>query len=572
MRLRNAFQAIRYRISFRFRLVIALLFLAFFSTMIMACFCIYALHQNAIHQAEDYYGHMAEQVSDSLTAQAEQLVSSLSNIANNKAILNAFQNTTITPYQRYSNYKDIIDPVIASLIVNNRTIKNLTFYTSNPLLVQRGTTTMPITAIEDKKWFSELYDGRVLWHSEENGVTFGAAIPLPSLYNKDVYTVIDLQVDTNLFFDQFLSIPQPVILYVLDGDGQMMYTKNDTESVSEILAHANERHLLIDKTPYCAFVSCVATVGWKVILAVPENEYLPDVQRVLITVMPIVTLCIVLSILLSHVLANSLSGRIVNLSQQIESVSKGNMDSSVETPYRDEIGTLTRQFNQMVKTLRSNIENLKAAERKEIEAESAALRAQINPHFLYNALSVISWNAIEQGAPDVAQSISALSKFFRTVLNRGESECTLQEEIDNVDSYLSIQQEMHAGGFEFHFSIPEDLLDSVIPSFILQPIAENAVLHGVDRENAVPGMILISARRDGEALLLNVANSGEAFRKEELEAILSTKRRGYGLRNVQERVIRLCGEGYGLSLLTPDKPFTTCVQLKIKALMHQSQM
>lgn len=565
MHLRSKLQTLHYRISFRFRLVAALLFLAIFSTTIMACFCIYTLHQSAILQAEDYYGHMAEQVCDSLTAQADQLVSSLSNIANNKAILNAFQNTMTTPYQRYTNYKNIVDPAIASLVVNNRTIKNLTFYTSNPLLVQRGTTIMPIGLIQREKWFSDVLNGDIVWHTEADSVTFGVAVSLPSIYNKAVSTVADLQVDIDLFFDQFLNIPQPAILCVQEEDGHILYTKNDAGGVSEFLVSTDARRLQVDGVSYRAFASRVDTAGWQVVLAVPENEYLPDVRQVLVTVMPIVTLCIVLSILLSHVLANSLSRRIVNLSRQIESVSKGNMDCTSETPYRDEIGTLTRQFNEMVRTLRQNIENLKVAERKEIEAESAALRAQINPHFLYNALSVISWNAIAQGAPDVAQSISALSKFFRTVLNRGEIECTLREEVNNVDSYLSIQQEMHSGGFEFRFIIPEDLLESVIPSFILQPIAENAVLHGIDKESAAPGIIQISAERDGEALLLRVANSGAAFLKEDLDTILSTKRRGYGLRNVQERVVHLCGEDCGLSLLDPHEPFTTCVQLKVKA-------
>ena len=321
----------------------------------------------------------------------------------------------------------------------------------------------------------------------------------------------------------------------------------------------------LDTGAYRVFTWRIDAPECRLNLIVPESEFSVRFGSVMLTVVPVVLICILISLLLARFLSNYLSRRIVRLSDQITMVSQGNLGSVEDTPYQDEIGILTHQFNGMVEAIQENMASLKQAERKEIEAESAALRTQIAPHFLYNALSVISWNAIEQGAPEVAQQIAALSRYFRTVLNRGESESTLQEEISNVESYLEIQQDMSTEGFEVDIRVPEELYPCVIPNFILQPIVENALFHGIQRKPGLHGAIRITAEKEADALILSVSNDGEPFRRDELEKVLSDRNRGYGLRNVQQRIVYLYGPEYGISLADPEPPFTTCVQLRVRA-------
>ena len=109
-----------------------------------------------------------------------------------------------------------------------------------------------------------------------------------------------------------------------------------------------------------------------------------------------------------------------------------------------------------------------------------ALQAQINPHFLYNSLSLINWKAIEKGNDDISDITLALSNFYRTSLNKGRNTLSIAEEISNVKSYIAIQLIMHDDEFDVDYDIAEEILPYETLNLILQPIVENAIEHGID--------------------------------------------------------------------------------------------
>lgn len=191
---------------------------------------------------------------------------------------------------------------------------------------------------------------------------------------------------------------------------------------------------------------------------------------------------------------------------------------------------MSRKINEMMKEMyRLGLEK-RATELK-------ALQAMINPHFLYNCLSSIKWKAIRTEQDNIADITGLLAKFYRTTLNEGKQITIVQNELENVKVYLEIQSRMHEGSFEIEYRILEEELERNMPNFLLQPIVENAICHGVDFcEEGERGKITLEYYPEGEYLIFNVYNNGPRLKDEELQRILSEPGKGYGIFNIRERI------------------------------------
>ena len=179
------------------------------------------------------------------------------------------------------------------------------------------------------------------------------------------------------------------------------------------------------------------------------------------------------------------------------------------------------------------------------------LQAQVNPHFLYNTLDTIIW-LIEGGQNDDAvEMISNLSVFFRTSLSKGNDVITLSEEKRHTVSYLEIQQSRYRDILEFEIHIPEEFNEVMVPKLTLQPLAENALYHGIKNKRG-GGKILIEGEKSGDDLILRVTDNGQGMKKERLleiqHAIRTGERAGFGLSAVAERLRLYYGAGYGMEI------------------------
>ena len=177
-----------------------------------------------------------------------------------------------------------------------------------------------------------------------------------------------------------------------------------------------------------------------------------------------------------------------------------------------------------------------------------ALQAQINPHFLYNSLSLINWMALESDQEEISKITLSLSMFYRTALNKGKNILKVRDEIKNMRSYLDIQLMMHDYEFDVDIQIDEDILDYNILNLILQPLIENAIDHGIDLKTDGRGCIKITGEKQNDQIALIVSDNGVGMSKEQAESILSNKSNGYGVKNVNERIKLYYGEQYHLKI------------------------
>ena len=216
-----------------------------------------------------------------------------------------------------------------------------------------------------------------------------------------------------------------------------------------------------------------------------------------------------------------------------------------------EIQELDEGTRKMAGRIEGLLENVRKEQDAQHLTELQLIQAQVNPHFLYNTLDTIVWlveGGMEQDAVDM---ITSLSVFFRTSLSKGKDIIPLAEEERHTLSYLEIQQSRYRDIMEFEIRIPKELEGVMVPKLTLQPLAENALYHGIKNKRG-KGKILIEGFDLGEDMMLRVTDNGQGMTPERLkevqDAICTGERAGFGLAAVSERIALYYGAGYGLQI------------------------
>jgi two-component system sensor histidine kinase YesM len=240
--------------------------------------------------------------------------------------------------------------------------------------------------------------------------------------------------------------------------------------------------------------------------------------------------------------------RLEALQDNVKAVEEGALEVTVTSEDQDEIGSLIRGFGEMINRIKFLIEEVYESKIKEKNFEMRALQQQINPHFLYNTLSMINFMAIESGQNDISKITLSLSDFYRTALNKGNNTCSLDDELKNMKAYLDIQQMMHDYDFELDIEIDEEIRGYESPNLILQPIVENAIGHGIDLLEERKGVIKVYATENEDQVFIMVEDNGVGMDEETKHRMLNENSKGYGMRNVNQRIKLLYGEEYGLHI------------------------
>ena len=245
---------------------------------------------------------------------------------------------------------------------------------------------------------------------------------------------------------------------------------------------------------------------------------------------------------------------------KVKKVGRGKFDMIPIEAEIEEIEELDEGINKMARKISALLENVRQEKEMQHLTELQLIQAQVNPHFLYNTLDTIVW-LIEGGMTDDAvEMISSFSIFFRTSLSKGNDIIPLSEEERHTLSYLEIQQYRYRDILEFEINIPKELSGIPVPKLSIQPLAENALYHGIKNRRG-KGKILIEGREEEDALVLTVSDNGQGMTPERLhevqEAIRIGERAGFGLAAVAERIALYYGPGYGMKIFSEEGKGTT---------------
>ena len=242
--------------------------------------------------------------------------------------------------------------------------------------------------------------------------------------------------------------------------------------------------------------------------------------------------------------------RIKNLQKTMKATETGNLGMVIGNDSTDEIGDLINGYNSMSKRLDETVNEVYQSKIKEKEYEMRALQAQINPHFLYNSLSMINWKAIEAGEEEISQVTLALSAFYRTTLNKGRTWISLRLALQNIQAYVQLQLWMHDNDFKVHYDVDEKLLDYELPSLIFQPFVENALEHGLDIKEDPDHQIWfrIWEETDSGVIYVSIRDNGVGMDTDTLAHVLEYHATGYGVKNVNDRMKLSFGEAYTIQI------------------------
>ena len=191
----------------------------------------------------------------------------------------------------------------------------------------------------------------------------------------------------------------------------------------------------------------------------------------------------------------------------------------------DEIGSLYRAFNEMVRGTRNLMDEKYELGKQAKTAELKALQSQINPHFLYNTLDMIKWFSYSGRNEDIDKVVTELARFYKLTLNRGKEIVTVEDEIVHSKAYVSIQNYRFEGTIELVTDFSEEVLTRSIPKITLQPLIENSILHGI-LEKTDEGIIRITGECKGDETILYLEDDGIGMEPEQVQKILT----GHGSR------------------------------------------
>lgn len=296
------------------------------------------------------------------------------------------------------------------------------------------------------------------------------------------------------------------------------------------------------------YSASVFAENWLLVSYLSKKQLLMPVVSMQWLVLAIMAGCIVLAVLLARYLSGLLLGPLLKLQRTMARVGQEDLNARFQSPFQDEIGEAGRKFNQMLERIGDLIEEVKDTEQDKRKAEIKALQAQIDPHFLYNTLNTIVWKCEMDEYEDVKEMVISLSALFRLGLNAGQEMTTLGRELDHVRQYLNLQQQCYEGRFIYTINAPPELQELPVLKVILQPLAENSILHGL-KERRSGGTIAVTAWTEAGSLLLRVTDNGSGMDAERMNQELSAPgtHGGYALPNIRGRLSLYYGQEANLS-------------------------
>lgn len=485
-------------------------------------------------------------------------------ITNDKNVNDILSTIYLDDNRINEKFDQSVAPSLDTFIYFHNEVSKITIYTDR-IVDYKNKYLAPIEELKKADWYDNIADSRNNnWIAGTDEKTIVLVRKMQSLEENGIngYFYEKINYD-NVFEDLSENISDNYGICVSDSLGQNIYSydtftdknKEYNLSLPEITKKypdKNKDYFIVKKS--------IPETGWNVWLYKPEKLMGTSIRQINIITFGGTLVCLVATFMCIRFTAIFVTTRIAKLQKAVARVEKEDFSYTLNTTSQDEIGELITSFSKMERKLNYLINEVYKSRIKEKEYEMKALQAQINPHFLYNTLSLINWKAIEAGKRDISKITLALSAFYRTSLNKGNNITHISGEIENMRSYLSIQLMLHDDGFDVTEDIDDSVLRYTCPNLILQPLIENAIDHGID---VMPedrrGVISVICKDMDTYIQFVIKDNGIGMTKEQTVKILTKDSKGYGVRNVNER-LKLCyGEEYPMIIKSKENTGTEVI-------------
>ncbi|NGZ77829.1 sensor histidine kinase [Saccharibacillus sp. VR-M41] len=467
-------------------------------------------------------------------------------------------------------------------------IRSIQLYVQNPTLQDNLEFMNATSKVRETSWYKEAAErgGRsIAWAYINDATAYtnlsnATATKQLSLVRQILFPnanslgVLVIQVNTD-YLNSLLS-QEPFDTMVADKDGYIVAAK-DRSTIGRTLSDMGFEVAVGDQEQERTFERNIDGVDYRVSIntLIPESSkngltivsafssesIVHDANRIGLIGAGLIIFILLMALLAVYFNSRLISSRLLKLNRNLNRVAEGDLDTVSRIDGHDEIGQLSEQFNYMVTNIKELMNQVyeasEANNRLEVmqrEIKLKMLASQINPHFLFNALESIRMRAHIQGEKDIARIVRLLGKLIRRNLEIGHRHTSLKSELDMVQSYLEIQKFRHGDRLHYELAAAPDTLDVFLPPLIVQPLIENAIVHGLENKEA-EGTVSLHASRIGEEVLIDVIDNGAGMTPERLRQVEESIREKdekeesrIGLRNVHQRLVMTYGEECGLHI------------------------
>ena len=444
-----------------------------------------------------------------------------------------------------------------------------------------GYVVLPQNVFEEDWYQLVLAEGR-------KGVLFNAYIPWPLLKRQtgpEVFTLGRVLRNIRgenlgvLLIDVRRSLIDDIIdryhmdsyshIIVVDSSNHVVFSdsyhhrvgdKINDETLLEILYSGESGvNVTIEQNDYFVMLNTSDMFDWKIISITSQSEIQRHTNQIRLINIIIIGLSIVFAVAVIVIISLAIIKPIHKLNKAMSKVREGNFTIHVNIDSNDEIGKMGVNFNSMVDRINNLIEDEYKTRLLMKETEHRALLAQINPHFLYNTLQLVSSIAVVYDVEPIDQVTKSLGHMMRYSLRDLSEKVLFREELEHVRKYISIQEIRMGEKFKYVEDVQSEAMNCLMVKLILQPLVENAFIHGIERMKSA-GLIRLTGKVDNGKLIIHIADNGKGMSEERLlyirssleswndESMRSISSQNIGLRNVYGRLYHFYGKDFELQI------------------------
>lgn len=386
---------------------------------------------------------------------------------------------------------------------------------------------------------------------------------------------------TKLLQDNITSTEN--VAYLVNSRDNLVATSNSflygtypfsSDEIRENIMSSNNfiTKTVLGKKVYAGFYR-IKNTDWYMVAVMPADPIMKKSTHIICNFLLIYIAFLLIAFIIASRLSHSMTRR---LSLVVNQMAKVRFEPPVQlkdADSQDEIGELIDTYNYMSRKIQQLMDDqAKAAENLRI-AEFDSLQAQINPHFLYNTMDMISWLAQQGKSDEVTEVVRRLSRFYRLTLSRKQELTTIADEAEHVTIYIELQNMRFNNGIDFIMDIPDYLMEYSMPKLIFQPLVENSIIHGIMEKEEKTGSIVLTGWMEDEDIVLLLSDDGVGIDPDILPKFLDgtfhnpqSKGSNVTVYNTHRRLQILYGERYGLSF-SSTKGQGTEVQIRIPAIL-----
>lgn len=453
-------------------------------------------------------------------------------LANNSSLIQELSKQRFSNFSQYDLYKNTVVPLFQSVTFQKNDINKITLFTSIDLY-DHGEYVKQINEKSIVHSFDQQKTTEVRSYFDETNqlIYFYTNIFLKG-NSIDTQNFLVLTIEPDVLFAHLDDISNEAYKLMIYSESDHLVYQFDRLTHQETL----QGNRLIKPTSLDT-APIILSNQWRVNFVKTAQNVFSSTFYLITAASFMFVIVLIILILSSWWLAKTVVHPVNALAKQMASLSMEHLTIEDFYESEDEIGQLYTNFQQMLDQMHKLINDIYHSEIKQKKYELRALQAQINPHFFYNSLALISNTAMINRQPEISEMAHLLSRFYRLSLNQGNSRLTVRKELALTETYAKIQQKMHHHSFDLHLAIDESTKEYDMINLLLQPFVENAIFHGIDHiEDGRRGVLTIRSYCTDQHLIFEIHDNGPGMSEEQLNTITKKNSTHYGIHNVCQRI------------------------------------